>query len=61
MAKRTNLWVMAVVVLVVLMGARVVQAFSGNGLGTEADPYIITDVYQLQEMQDDLDAYYILG
>jgi hypothetical protein len=27
----------------------------------EADPYIITTVQQLQEMQDKLDAYYVLG
>ena len=36
-------------------------AFSGSGSGTEVEPYIITDVNQLQEMQDDLDACYVLG
>jgi len=36
-------------------------AFSGAGSGTEADPYVITDIYQLQEMQNDLAAYYVLG
>jgi hypothetical protein len=35
-------------------------SFSGNGSGTEADPYQITNVHQLQEMNDDLDAHYIL-
>jgi hypothetical protein len=35
-------------------------AFSGNGSGTEADPYQITNVQQLQEMNDDLSAHYIL-
>ena len=36
-------------------------AFSGSGSGTEVDPYVVTDVNQLQEMQDDLDACYVLG
>ncbi|MHC4623569.1 MAG: ZmpA/ZmpB/ZmpC family metallo-endopeptidase-related protein, partial [Planctomycetota bacterium] len=36
-------------------------AFSGAGSGTESDPYVITTVEQLQEMNDDLDAYYVLG
>jgi hypothetical protein len=35
-------------------------SFSGNGSGTEEDPYQITNVQQLQEMNDDLDAHYIL-
>ncbi len=35
-------------------------SFSGNGSGTEEDPYQITNVHQLQEMNDDLDACYIL-
>jgi hypothetical protein len=35
-------------------------SFSGNGSGTEEDPYQITNVHELQEMSDDLDAYYIL-
>ena len=35
-------------------------SFSGNGSGTEEDPYQITNVHQLQEMNDDLDAHYIL-
>jgi len=36
------------------------SAFSGEGSGTEADPYQITTVEQLQEMNDDLSAHYIL-
>ena len=36
-------------------------AFSGAGSGTEADPYIVTTPAQLQEMNNDLDAYYKLG
>jgi hypothetical protein len=34
--------------------------FSGEGSGTEYDPYQITDVEQLQEMENELDAHYIL-
>jgi hypothetical protein len=37
-----------------------VYSFSGNGSGTEEDPYQITNVHQLQEMKDDLSAHYIL-
>ena len=37
-----------------------VYTFSGEGSGTEEDPYQITDVYQLQEIQDDLTAHYII-
>ena len=59
MAKRTSLILMAVVVLAVSCNS--VFAFSGAGYGTETYPYVITDVYQLQEMRDDLVAYYILG
>ncbi len=35
-------------------------SFSGLGSGTEEDPYQITNVHQLQEMKDDLDAHYII-
>jgi len=35
-------------------------SFSGNGSGTEEDPYQISNVHQLQEMNDDLSAHYIL-
>jgi hypothetical protein len=35
--------------------------FSGSGSGTPNDPYIITNVKQLQEMKYDLKAYYVLG
>ncbi|MBA7656028.1 hypothetical protein ES703_63941 [subsurface metagenome] len=39
----------------------VAEAFSGTGSGTAQDPYIITNVDQLQEMKDDLSAWYELG
>ena len=45
--------------LCVLCG--VSSGFSGAGSGTQADPYVITTVQQLQGMNDDLDAHYILG
>jgi hypothetical protein len=50
--------VVSVLTLSVLQNA---YGFSGQGSGTEQDPYIITDVYQLQEMNNDLDAWYELG
>ena len=37
------------------------SGFSGSGSGTQADPYQITNATQLQEMQDDLDAHYVLA
>jgi subtilisin-like proprotein convertase family protein len=37
------------------------QPFSGSGSGTQEDPYAVTDVYQLQEMNNGLDYYYKLG
>jgi len=52
---------LAVAIMVVLIGAGVAQAFSGSGFGTEIYPYIITNAYQLQEMQDGLEAHYVLG
>jgi hypothetical protein len=61
MTTKVNLGLMAVTVMAVLIGTGSAWAFSGNGSGTEADPYVITDVYQLQEMQNDLGAYYVLG
>ncbi len=35
-------------------------AFSGSGSGTELDPYQISTCSQLQEIEDDLSAFYIL-
>jgi len=52
---------MAAAIVVVGIGAASLLAFTGSGFGTEQNPYIITDVYQLQEMQDDLDAHYVLA
>ncbi len=46
-------------VLILLLTSNAI-AFSGNGSGTEEDPYQISNVHQLQEMNDDLSAHYIL-
>jgi hypothetical protein len=49
--------IIAVLGLLALCGS--VAAMEGSG--TETDPYIITNVEELQAMQDDLGAYYVLG
>ena len=59
MKARTNLFFVAV--LGVLALCVPVFGFSGSGSGTEEDPYTITNISELQEMQDDLDAWYVLG
>jgi hypothetical protein len=51
----------AAAILTALVFADMAGAFSGTGSGTESDPYIITNVNQLQEMNNDLDACYGLG
>ncbi|MHC4459039.1 MAG: LamG-like jellyroll fold domain-containing protein [Planctomycetota bacterium] len=56
---RKNIILVAVLGICVLCGNA--WGFSGSGSGTESDPYVITDVCELQEMQDDLDAWYELG
>jgi len=50
--------VVSVLTLSVLQNA---YGFSGQGSGTQQDAYVITDVYQLQEMNEELDAWYELG
>jgi hypothetical protein len=45
---------------ILLSASYTLFSFSGNGSGTESDPYQITTVEQLQEMNNDLDAHYIL-
>jgi hypothetical protein len=49
-----------VVILLISFSPIIALSFSGNGSGTEEDPYQITNVTQLQEMEDDLDANYVL-
>jgi len=50
-----------IVLLNVCMLTLYAEAFSGSGSGAEADPYVITTVEELQEMQDDLSASDVLG
>ncbi|MCL2131990.1 MAG: hypothetical protein FWH36_06020, partial [Lentimicrobiaceae bacterium] len=53
-----------VIVCCMLLGAAwaaQAQAFSGSGSGTTADPYIINDAAQLDEVRNDLAAHYRLG
>ncbi|NIP25719.1 MAG: hypothetical protein GWN67_15480 [Phycisphaerae bacterium] len=59
--RRKSILLSATATMVVLAFCGSVWAFSGSGSGMEADPYVITTVQQLQEMQDELDAYYVLG
>jgi hypothetical protein len=51
----------AFLALAFILGPALSFAFSGDGSGTSGEPYIITNISQLQEMQDDLDAFYNLG
>ena len=51
--------------VVALIGLFLIEApasasFSGSGSGMPANPYQITNATQLQEMQDDLSAHYVL-
>jgi hypothetical protein len=48
-------------VCIFLIGSSSALAFSGFGFGTATDPYVITNVDQLQEMKNDPNAAYILG
>ena len=52
--------ILVVVVAVFVIVPMNVSAFSGVGSGMSGDPYQISNVDQLQEMNLDLGAYYIL-
>ena len=52
---------LAVLTLLMFGGLTDAHAFTGTGSGTEADPYIITNAEQLQQMNDDRTAHYALG
>lgn len=56
---RTSLFLVAMVTMLLAHGSA--SGFSGAGSGTEADPYVIATVEQLQEMRDDVNACYALG
>ena len=59
--KMKNASVFLVVSVLTLSALQNAYGFSGQGSGTEQDPYIITNVAQLLEMNNDLDAWYELG
>jgi hypothetical protein len=59
--RHKSILLLAAALMVVLLLSGSALAFSGTGSGTEADPYVITTVQELQEMQDELDACYALG
>ena len=59
--KMKNVSVFLVVSVLTLSVLQNAYGFSGQGSGTKQDPYIITNVNQLQEMNNDLDAWYELG
>jgi len=56
-----RLMVSLVSIVLTLGLVETVSAFSGAGSGTPEDPYIITNVDELQEMQSGLWAWYELG
>lgn len=57
--KRISVSLVSIVLILGLV--ETAGAFSGSGSGTEPDPYIITDVNELQEMEYSLNAWYELG
>ncbi len=59
MKAESNLFFVSVLSLLALCVP--VLGFSGSGSGTEQDPYIITNVDELQAMNNDLGAWYVLG
>lgn len=48
-------------IIALMIVGTVNAAFSGNGSGTQGDPYVITTPSQLDEMRDNLTASYSLG
>jgi|GEM_PF-1771008 len=50
---------LTVCIFLVLIWSPVVFGFSGSGSGTEADPYEVASAALLDEVRDDLTAYYI--
>ncbi len=61
LSNRKFLFVLLLALSFALLCSSRVSAFSGDGAGTELDPYIITTCDQLQEMSTAVDADYELG
>jgi len=57
---RTLFWSVGTVVAAIFLAQAAASAFDGAGAGTPTDPYRISTVQQLQEMQNDLGAHYVL-
>lgn len=57
-ADRVKLLVVAGSVVTVMILSPLAHAFSGTGAGTSGNPYKIASCEQLQDIADDLDAYY---
>jgi len=51
--------ILGIILAVLTIG--ITTAFSGSGTGTSTNPYIITTCTQLQEMNNNVSAYYIIG
>ena len=51
------------VALAIILGSLTQRApaFSGTGSGTENDPFVITNVLELQDMRTSLSAHYVLA
>lgn len=52
---------LSLLLFVIAVAIPTASAFSGTGAGTAGDPYIITTPAQLDEIRNDLTAYYELG
>ena len=55
-----NAWKICLLSMAFFVCIMPVSAFSGTGSGTESDPFVITNVYQLQEMNENPLASYVL-
>lgn len=57
-------WILSIFIFATILTGLIfipnAQAFTGEGLGTAAEPYQITTANQLNEIRDDLGKYYIL-
>ena len=58
---KTNILFTTIALVVMLLYTAQATAFTGTGSGTELDPYVVTTVQQLQEVNDELGAHYVLG
>ena len=50
-----------IAVMSVFSGGALAADHEMNGTGTQDDPYVITNAEELQAIEDDLSAHYVLG